>query len=143
MWSVVFGVIAGLVMCWLALAVVLWRAKPADLGPREIARLLPDLLRLIKRLATDPTMPRGVRIRIALLAGYLALPFDLIPDFIPVLGYADDALIVALVLRSVTRRAGTAALTRHWPGSPEGLDAVRRLCRLQWSGGAADAPLEK
>lgn len=130
MWSVVFGVIAGLAMCWLALAVALWRARPADLGPREIARLLPDLLRLIKRLATDPTMPKGVRIRIALLTGYLALPFDLIPDFIPVLGYADDALVVALVLRSVTRRAGPEALTEHWPGSPQGLDAVRRLCRL-------------
>ncbi|GAB3217562.1 YkvA family protein [Mycolicibacterium hippocampi] len=130
MWSLVFGVIAGLAMCWLALAVALWRAKPADLGPREIARLLPDLLRLIKRLATDPTMPKGVHIRIALLTGYLALPFDLIPDFIPVLGYADDALVVALVLRSVTRRAGPEALTEHWPGSPQGLDAVRRLCRL-------------
>lgn len=130
MWSVAFGVIAGLATCWLALAVALWRAKPADLGPREIARLLHDLLRLIKRLATDPTMPKGVRIRIALLTGYLALPFDLIPDFIPVLGYADDALVVALVLRSVTRRAGPEALTEHWPGSPQGLDAVRRLCRL-------------
>jgi uncharacterized membrane protein YkvA (DUF1232 family) len=67
---------------------------------------------------------------LALLLAYLALPIDLIPDFIPVLGYADDAVIVALVLRSVTRRAGPDALAEHWPGTPDGLAALRRLCRL-------------
>ncbi len=85
-WSVALGLVAGLAMCWLALVVVVWRAKPADFGPREVARLLPDLMRLLARLAKDPTMPRGVRVRMALFTGYLALPFDLIPDFIPVLG---------------------------------------------------------
>jgi uncharacterized membrane protein YkvA (DUF1232 family) len=54
----------------------------------------------------------------------------LIPDFVPVLGYADDAIIVALVLRSATRSAGTDALAKHWPGTPEGLAALKRLCRL-------------
>lgn len=97
-------------------------------------RLLPDILRLLKRLAADPGISRGVRVRLALLLAYLALPFDLIPDFIPVLGYADDAIIVALVLRSVTRRAGPEAVTRHWPGTPAGLAAVRRLCRLPEAG---------
>ena len=61
---------------------------------------------------------------------YLALPIDLIPDFVPVLGYADDAIIVALVLRSATRRAGPDALAKHWPGTPEGLTALKRLCRF-------------
>ena len=132
-WSIALGIVAGLVLLWLALAVVLWLAKPDDIGLREAARLLPDLLRLLKRLAGDPTMPKGVRIRLVLLMGYLALPFDLIPDFIPVLGYADDAIIVALAVRSVARRAGPDALSKHWPGTPEGLDAVRRLCRLPGS----------
>jgi uncharacterized membrane protein YkvA (DUF1232 family) len=63
--------------------------------------------------------------------GYLALPIDLIPDFVPVLGYADDAIIVAFVLRSVARRAGPEALAKHWLGTPEGLVAVRRMCRLR------------
>ena len=129
-WSIALGIVAGLVLLWLALVVVLWLAKPDDIGLREAARLLPDLLRLLKRLAGDPTMPKGVRIRLVLLMGYLALPFDLIPDFIPVLGYADDAIVVALTVRSVARRAGPDALSKHWPGTPEGLDAVRRLCRL-------------
>lgn len=58
------------------------------------------------------------------------MPIDLVPDFVPVLGYADDAVIVAVVLRSVTRRAGSDALERHWPGTPAGLAAVRRLAGL-------------
>lgn len=62
-----------------------------------------------------------------MLLVYLASPIDLIPDFIPVLGYADDAIVVAVALRSVVRSAGTEALTRHWPGTPEGLREVIRL----------------
>ncbi|MDI6104781.1 YkvA family protein [Actinoplanes sp. NEAU-A12] len=87
-------------------------------------RLLPDLLRLLERLAGDAGLPRGVRVRLWLLLAYLAVPIDLIPDFIPVIGYADDAIIVALALRSVARRAGPQALHRHRPGSPAGLAAV-------------------
>jgi uncharacterized membrane protein YkvA (DUF1232 family) len=68
-----------------------------------------------------------VRWRLWLLLGYLAMPIDLVPDFIPVLGYADDAIVIALVLRSVVRHAGAEALERHWPGTPEGLSAVLRL----------------
>jgi uncharacterized membrane protein YkvA (DUF1232 family) len=64
------------------------------------------------------------------LIGYLLLPIDLVPDFVPVLGYADDAVIVALALRWVVRRAGGELLTRHWPGTPEGLAAVQRLAGL-------------
>src|SRR4051794_9841232 len=69
---------------------------------RELLWLLPGVLRLLRRLAADGTLPRGVRVRLWLLLAYLALPIDLIADFIPVLGYADDA-VVALVLRSVVR----------------------------------------
>lgn len=81
-------------------------------------------------LTADPTLPRAVRIQLGLLLVYLALPIDLIPDFIPILGYADDAVVVALVLRSVARVAGTEALARHWPGTPAGLHLIRRLARL-------------
>jgi uncharacterized membrane protein YkvA (DUF1232 family) len=93
----------------------------------EALRILPDLLRLLRRLAADRDLPRGVRVRLVLLMVYLAVPIDLIPDFIPVLGYADDAIIAALVLRSVVRRAGLDAVRRGWPGSDDGFAA---LCRL-------------
>jgi uncharacterized membrane protein YkvA (DUF1232 family) len=100
----------------------LWFTKPDDYDMKQALRLLPDLMRLIKRLAADPDTPRGVRIRLALLLVYLALPIDLIPDFVPVLGYADDAIIVALVLRSATRRAGARCIGQAVAGHAGGAD---------------------
>jgi len=126
-WSWVVAVGGGLLLLWLALAVALWGVRPDDARVREALRLLPDLVRLLRRLAADRSLPRGARVRLWLLLGYLAMPFDLVPDFIPVIGYADDAVIVAFALRSVTRRAGAEAVERHWPGTPDGLAAVRRL----------------
>jgi uncharacterized membrane protein YkvA (DUF1232 family) len=64
------------------------------------------------------------------LFAYLALPIDLIPDFIPIVGYADDAIIVCLVLRSVVRRAGPEAVRRNWPGTPDGLRVLWRVAGL-------------
>ncbi len=61
---------------------------------------------------------------------YLASPIDLVPDFVPIIGYADDAVVVALVLRSVVRRAGRQALVRHWPGTPQGLGLIEQLAGL-------------
>ncbi|MGH3500385.1 MAG: YkvA family protein [Nocardioidaceae bacterium] len=94
---------------------------------RDALRLLPDLLRLIHRLAADKTVPTGIRVRLALLLVYLASPVDLIPDFVPVTSYADYAIVLALVLRSVTRRAGPDPLDQHWPGTPEGLHQIKQL----------------
>ena len=126
-WPTLVGALGALLLLWLMLLIVLWKAAPNQPGLREALRLLPDVLRLIKRLAGDRSLPRGVRVRLLLLLAYLALPFDLVPDFIPVLGYADDAVVVLLVLRSVARAAGPQALQRHWPGTPDGLTALRRL----------------
>lgn len=133
-WQVLLSVLAGLVLIWLALVVALLvaaRRGTDQLTLKEVLRLLPDVLRLVRRLARDSSLPRGVRWRLWLLLGYLLLPIDLVPDFVPVVGYADDAIVMALVLRSVTRAAGPEALDRHWPGTPEGLAAVRRLVRLE------------
>jgi uncharacterized membrane protein YkvA (DUF1232 family) len=138
-WEVPGGVVAGLLLFWLVLGVVLWRTKPEEAGLRDALRLLPDLIRLLRGLAADPSLPRGVRIRLALLLGYLALPIDLIPDFIPVLGYADDAIVVALALRSMVRCAGPEALAQHWPGTPEGLHTLHRLAQLPPPSGSADS----
>jgi uncharacterized membrane protein YkvA (DUF1232 family) len=57
-----------------------------------------------------------------------------VPDFVPVLGYADDAIVVSLVLRSVVRRAGASVVRGHWPGTDDGLAAVGRLTGLQLAG---------
>ncbi|MCV7174065.1 DUF1232 domain-containing protein [Mycobacterium manitobense] len=129
-WDLAIGLAVALVLTWLALVIALVVVRPRRGLLREALRILPDALRLIRRLAADETLPRGVRVRLALLLIYLALPFDLIPDFIPVLGYADDAIIVAAVLRSVVRRAGIDAVRAHWPGSEDGFAALVRLAGL-------------
>ena len=132
-WSILLSIVAGLALIYVMLLGLLWRTHrlhPGTVSMREALRLLPDLVRLLRRLAVDPSLPRGVRIRLILLLAYLLSPVDLIPDFVPVLGYADDIIIVAIGLRSVTRRAGTAAIERHWPGTPQGLQAIRQLARV-------------
>ncbi|TFV54481.1 DUF1232 domain-containing protein [Geodermatophilus sp. DF01-2] len=129
-WGGLVAVAGGLLLLWGVLLLLLWRARPPDLTVREALRLLPDLVRLVRRLAADRALPRGVRARLWLLLGYLLLPVDLVPDIVPVLGYADDVVVVALALRSVVRAAGAPALQRAWPGRPAGLAVVRRLAGL-------------
>jgi uncharacterized membrane protein YkvA (DUF1232 family) len=127
---IVIGLLIGLATAWLALAVALLVVRPRGGLLKEAVRLLPDTLRLLKDFAFDRTLPRGVRVRLWLLFAYLAIPFDLIPDFIPVIGYADDAILVAAVLRSVVRRAGADAVRRHWRGTPDGLAALWRVAGM-------------
>ncbi|MGK5678211.1 YkvA family protein [Actinoplanes sp. URMC 104] len=129
-WQTLIGLGAALLLIWLLLVVALLVVKPERARLKEALRLLPDLVRLLRRLAGDRSLPRGVRVRLGLLLGYLAMPFDLIPDFVPVLGYADDAIIVTAVLRSTVRRAGLDAVRRHWPGSDDGFAALTRLTGL-------------
>jgi uncharacterized membrane protein YkvA (DUF1232 family) len=127
-WLIAVG--GGLLVLWLLLVLLLWRARPDELRAREALRLLPDVVRLVRRLAADRALPRGVRLRLWTLLGYLLLPIDLVPDVLPVVGYADDVVVVAWALRSVVRRAGADALERHWPGSPAGLAVISRLTRV-------------
>jgi uncharacterized membrane protein YkvA (DUF1232 family) len=134
-WDLLLGLVAALLLAWLVLVVALIIVRPRGRLLREALRLLPDVLRLVRRLAADKALPRGVRVRLGLLLAYLALPFDLIPDFVPVLGYADDAIIVTAVLRGVVRRAGIDAVRAHWPGTNDGFTALTRLTGLQRTGG--------
>jgi uncharacterized membrane protein YkvA (DUF1232 family) len=130
-WDLLIGVAAALLLAWLVLVAALLVIRPRGGLLREALRLLPDVLRLIRRLAADKTLPPGVRIRLGLLLAYLALPIDLVPDFIPVLGYADDAIIVTAVLRSVVRHAGLDAVRAHWPGTDDGFAVLARLTGIR------------
>lgn len=80
----------------------------------------------MKRLARDPRVPRRRRLLLLGLAGYLVMPLDLVPDFIPVVGLLDDALLVAWVLRAVLRGGGPELVREHWRGSAAGLGVVLR-----------------
>jgi len=131
--TLVLTIALGLALTYVVLLAALLVTRPRGNLLGEALRLLPDLLRLLRRLAGDASVPRAARVRLWLLLGYLAIPIDLVPDFVPVLGYADDAIIVSLVLRSVVRRAGASAIRGHWPGTEDGLAALGRLAGLQLS----------
>jgi uncharacterized membrane protein YkvA (DUF1232 family) len=132
-WETVGGALAAALAAYAALLLALLvyaRRHPETLSGTDVLRFLPDLLRLLRRLAADRSVPGAVRAALILLVAYLIVPIDLVPDFIPIIGYADDVLVTALVLRFTVRRAGPAALERHWPGNSQGLAVVRRLAGL-------------
>jgi len=86
---------------------------------KETARFLPNLIKLAARLARDNRVPRSRKAGLALLAGYLACPFDLIPDFIPVIGVADDVILVAVTLRWVAQAVPRPVVLEHWDGETD------------------------
>jgi uncharacterized membrane protein YkvA (DUF1232 family) len=94
---------------------------------RVIARLVPYCAILFKRLLSDPRVPARWKVASALALVYLALPFDLVPDFIPIAGQLDDAILIALVLRGLIRSAGPLLLREHWPGPAALLIPLERL----------------
>lgn len=94
---------------------------------RALAGFIPDCIVLFRRLLRDELVPRRRKLLLAALIAYLAMPFDLVPDFIPVAGQLDDAIIAALVVRSVLRAGGPDLLREHWPGPQASLNALTRL----------------
>jgi len=96
-------------------------------GLRELLWLGPHLVRLIARLARDPRVSGRTKTVLVGVAVYLASPVDLIPDFIPLVGYLDDVLLVAVVLDGLLNHVDRAVLLEHWPGDPRSLD---RACRV-------------
>jgi uncharacterized membrane protein YkvA (DUF1232 family) len=117
-------------------AALLAAGRRADAA--AIARMVPDCLVLVQRLARDPRVPRRRRWLLAALLVYLVFPIDLVPDFITVAGQVDDALLMLWVLRGVLRTAGPAVVAEHWPGSDRGLAMVTRAAapRSRRAGGA-------
>jgi uncharacterized membrane protein YkvA (DUF1232 family) len=94
---------------------------------RDVVRFVPDCIVLVRRLVGDPRVPRRHKLLLGALVGYLALPIDLVPDFIPVAGHLDDVLIVVLALRVVLRASGSELLREHWPGPHSSLAFVLRF----------------
>jgi uncharacterized membrane protein YkvA (DUF1232 family) len=97
---------------------------------KALLRALPQLARLIGRLVGDPVLPRSAKIALAAAALYLASPIDLVPDFIPLLGYVDDLLLAAIVVDGILNYVDRGIVLRYWPGTPESLDKVARAARV-------------
>src|ERR687892_744469 len=107
---------------------------------RALAGFIPECVVLCSRLLRDPRVPRRKKALLIALTGYLALPFDLVPDFIPVAGQLDDVVIVALVLRSLLRSGGESLVREHWPGPESSLSVVLRLAARKLPATAREAP---
>jgi uncharacterized membrane protein YkvA (DUF1232 family) len=96
---------------------------------RAFATFIPDCIVLVTRLSRDPRVPKRRKLALIALVAYLGLPFDLVPDFIPVAGQLDDAIIVALVLRHFVSAGGEPMLIELWPGPEQSLALILRLAR--------------
>jgi uncharacterized membrane protein YkvA (DUF1232 family) len=103
-------VAAAVVLAMYAAFVVLLVSLGRREDARAVVRFIPDCLVLVRRLLADPAVPRASKLLLAGLVAYLASPIDLVPDFVPVAGQVDDALVVALVLRAILRRTGAEKL---------------------------------
>ncbi len=100
--SWLFWLLIGLVALWALLIVVFWLFRPRDVSARELIRVVPDVVRLIRSVITDSGAPLDVRLVLVGLLIWILSPIDLIPEFIPGLGPLDD-VIVAILSRCVTR----------------------------------------
>ncbi len=120
---VAFGVVAA---AWAAVVLALAVAGRRT-AARELATLLPNLLLLFRGLLGDGRVPRGTKALLLFALAWIASPVDLLPEFVPLVGPLDDAVVAALVLRSVLRRTDPGVLEQHWRGDPT---TLRRLLRL-------------
>ena len=124
LWLVIaFGATFSLWLLLVAVLLALGRRRDA----RDVARFIPDCIVLFKRLLRDPRVPRRAKVAVAMLVPYLALPFDIIPDFIPIAGQLDDAILVAAAIGYVAHLAGRDVIEELWPGSERGLRVILAL----------------
>ena len=119
-------VAAGACLALYVLFVVVLLVAGRRSSARALAGFVPDCVVLFRRLLGDERIPRRRKVVLGLLLAYLVMPIDLVPDFIPVAGQLDDAIVVVLVLRSVLRAGGRDLVREHWPGPQESLDLVLR-----------------
>jgi uncharacterized membrane protein YkvA (DUF1232 family) len=107
---------------------------------RALAGFIPDCIVLVSRLARDRRISKPRRAALLIVLGYLALPIDLVPDFLPGIGQLDDAVILGLALRLVVHAGGTGIVREAWPGPEASLMLVLRAAGLETNGGAATPP---
>ena len=125
------NVLLVLIAIWIVVAVVLVVVGRVLLA-RELALLLPNLIRLFAGLLRDARVPLRAKIVLAVASVWLASPIDLIPEFIPLVGSLDDAVVAGLALRFVLSTTDGAVVREHWRGDPATLERLLRL--VLWGG---------
>lgn len=122
------GVGVLLALWLLAVLVLFWMGRKTV--ARELVSLIPNMIRLFRDLLGDERVPRGSKVLLLLGAAWLASPIDLVPEFLPVIGPLDDAVVAGLVLRHLVKRAGPGVVKDHWLGDPRTLNLLLRAARL-------------
>jgi uncharacterized membrane protein YkvA (DUF1232 family) len=125
--NLMVGVIVGLILVWAILLAILWLLRPNGVPVREIVRVIPDLLRLLRSLIADRVVPLDVRAALVVLLVWIISPIDLIPEFLPGIGPLDDVIVAVVALRYTRRRLGIEELRRRWPGSEDGFAVLTRV----------------
>ncbi len=125
--GLIVGIVVGLVALWAVLLVLFWVFRPKGVSAREIVRVIPDLLRLLRSLITDRSTPLDVRIVLAGLMVWIVSPIDLIPEFVPVIGPLDEVVVAIVALRYTRRRLGIEYLRSRWSGSHDGFALLVRV----------------
>jgi len=125
--ELIVGLVVGLIVLWLAILVLLFVLRPKDVSVRELLAVVPDVLRLLRSLIRDGTVPGDVRLVVIGLICWILSPIDLIPEFIPVLGPLDDVVVAVVAMRYVRRRIGITDLERRWQGTPAGFALITRV----------------
>jgi uncharacterized membrane protein YkvA (DUF1232 family) len=123
---IVLAVVVGIWMLAILALVAIGRRSAA----RELATLIPNLVLLFRGLLRDPRVPRSSKLWLWFAVAWVVSPIDLIPEFVPVAGPLDDAIVAALVLRRVLRRTDRSVVAEHWRGDPATLDCILR--KRQW-----------
>lgn len=126
-WTWIVVAVAAVLLVLTVLAFSIRRSRDALI---EFARLVPPCLALLRDIMRDPAVPRRAKLGPALVLVYLAIPIDLIPDFIPGLGHLDDALVIAWAIRHLVAVAGRDRVAAHWRGEPDTLERILRLARV-------------
>jgi uncharacterized membrane protein YkvA (DUF1232 family) len=122
LWAWLVVGVAVVVASWALL--VLLAARLPDGTLKELAGFLPACLTTVRRLRTDPRVPRRAKVAVAFAGLWVLSPIDLIPEFLPVIGPIDDVVVVALALRYAARQVPLSVLLEAWPGNPA---TLRRL----------------
>ena len=126
-WQTLAVILAGIFAVWVVLIGLLWMFRPRNVGLGELLRVIPDVVRLVRRLLGDRAVPIGAKVALVVLLVWLISPIDLIPEFIPVLGPIDDVVVAVLVLRYVRSKVGLDGLRSRWPGTPDGFALLSRI----------------
>jgi len=125
--ALVAEIVVGLALLWVALIVLLWLLRPRDVATRELVRVVPDLVRLVRSIIADHDAPLGVRLVLVGLVIWILNPIDLIPEVIPVVGPLDDVIVAVLALRYARRQIGIDTIHERWPGTEDGFALVARV----------------